>query len=129
MKLPPPFVSSHIYFIPKSISINHGSYVRKGVLSGTGELLMCRKGISASCLPYKRTAPSWCKSTSEEVEASVCRLAKKGLTPSQIGVLLRDQKGIGQVKAVTGSKILRILKKNGLLVCLGVSSRSGPFSS
>lgn len=43
----------------------------------------------------------------------MCRLAKKGLTPSQIGVLLRDQKGIGQVKAVTGSKILRILKKNG----------------
>ncbi|KAM7454719.1 hypothetical protein BLSTO_04523 [Blastocystis sp. subtype 1] len=71
------------------------------------------KGISASCLPYKRTAPSWLKTTSAEVEASVCRLAKKGLTPSQIGVLLRDQKGIGQVKAVTGSKILRILKKNG----------------
>ena len=43
----------------------------------------------------------------------MCRLAKKGLTPSQIGVMLRDQKGIGQVKAVTGSKILRILKKNG----------------
>ena len=51
--------------------------------------------------------------TSEEVENSVCRLAKKGLTPSQIGVLLRDQKGIGQVKNVTGSKILRLLKKNG----------------
>lgn len=71
------------------------------------------KGISASCLPYKRTAPSWCKTTAEEVEASVCRLAKKGLSPSQIGVMLRDQKGIGQVKAVTGSKILRLLKKNG----------------
>ena len=51
--------------------------------------------------------------TSEEVESCVCRLAKKGLTPSQIGVLLRDQKGIGQVKSVTGSKILRLLKKNG----------------
>ena len=61
----------------------------------------------------KRTCPSWCKMTSEEVESCVCRLAKKGLTPSQIGVLLRDQKGIGQVKTVTGSKILRLLKKNG----------------
>ena len=76
-------------------------------------VILCSKGISASCLPYKRTAPSWCKTTAEEVEASVCRLAKKGLTPSQIGVMLRDQKGIGQVKAVTGSKILRLLKKNG----------------
>ena len=62
------------------------------------------------------------------MEASVCRLAKKGLTPSQIGVLLRDQKGIGQVKAVTGSKILRILKKNGRVCREDVMRRPGSFS-
>merc|ERR1712216_975965 len=44
----------------------------------------------------------------------VCKLAKKGLTPSQIGVILRDSNGVAQVKSVTGSKILRLLKKNGL---------------
>ena len=32
------------------------------------------------------------------------------MTPSQIGVLLRDSMGIPQVRAVTGAKILRILK-------------------
>ena len=32
----------------------------------------------------------------------------------QIGVILRDSNGIAQVKSVTGSKILRLLKKNGL---------------
>ncbi len=42
------------------------------------------------------------------------RLARKGLTPSQIGVVLRDSHGVAQVKAVTGNKILRILKTNGL---------------
>jgi len=36
------------------------------------------------------------------------------LTPSQIGVILRDSQGIPQVKSVTGSKILRILKTAGL---------------
>ncbi|KAF9352799.1 ribosomal 40S subunit protein S13, partial [Mortierella sp. AD094] len=41
-------------------------------------------------------------------------LAKKGMTPSQIGVILRDSQGIAQVKNVTGNKILRILKSNGL---------------
>jgi len=41
-------------------------------------------------------------------------MAKKGMTPSQIGVILRDSHGIAQVKSVTGSKILRILKGNGL---------------
>lgn len=33
--------------------------------------------------------------------------------PSQIGVILRDDSGIAQVKSVTGQKILRILKKQG----------------
>lgn len=41
-------------------------------------------------------------------------MAKKGMTPSAIGVLLRDQHGIPQVTTVTGSKILRILKGSGL---------------
>lgn len=35
------------------------------------------------------------------------------MTPSQIGVTLRDSHGIAQVKSVTGSKILRILKAHG----------------
>jgi hypothetical protein len=40
--------------------------------------------------------------------------AKKGLTPSQIGVILRDSHGIAQVKSVVGNKILRILKPHGI---------------
>lgn len=44
---------------------------------------------------------------------SVIKLAKKGLSPSQIGVILRDSHGIAQVKNVTGNKIVRILKANG----------------
>jgi len=72
------------------------------------------KGISKSSLPYKRSPPSWLKATPSHVEDHVCKLAKKGLTPSQIGVILRDSNGIAQVKSVTGSKILRLLKKNGL---------------
>merc|ERR1719486_883170 len=49
-----------------------------------------------------------------EVLDHVTKLAKKGLTPSQIGVILRDSHGIAQVSHVTGSKILRMLKKSGL---------------
>ena len=72
------------------------------------------KGISKSAKPYRRTPPSWQKISSSDVVEHVCKLAKKGMTPSQIGVLLRDSNGIAQVKAVTGTKILRILKANGL---------------
>ncbi|TFJ84564.1 hypothetical protein NSK_004029 [Nannochloropsis salina CCMP1776] len=70
------------------------------------------KGMASSAIPYKRTPPSWAKATAKDVEEHVCKLAKKGLTPSNIGVILRDSYGIAQVKAVTGSKILRLLKKN-----------------
>ena len=72
------------------------------------------KGISKSALPYRRTPPTWLKTSPTEVLEQVTKLAKKGLTPSQIGVLLRDSHGIAQVSHVTGSKILRMLKKAGL---------------
>lgn len=49
-----------------------------------------------------------------KVEDSICKFAKKGMSPSQIGVILRDSHGIAQVKSVTGSKILRILKAHGM---------------
>ena len=75
------------------------------------------KGIASSALPYKRTPPSGLKTTSSEVEEQVCKLARKGLPPSQIGIILRDSHGIAQVKSVTGNKILRVLKKNGACVC------------
>eukprot|EP00605_Chrysophyceae_sp_TOSAG23-4_P001071 GSChrysophyteH1.ASY1.ANO1.1176.1 assembled CDS len=54
------------------------------------------------------------KTTAEQVEEQVSKLARKGMTPSQIGVILRDSNGIAQVKSITANKILRILKKNGL---------------
>eukprot|EP00386_Alphamonas_edax_P001951 GDKI01005886.1.p2 GENE.GDKI01005886.1~~GDKI01005886.1.p2 ORF type:complete len:162 (-),score=56.11 GDKI01005886.1:139-594(-) len=72
------------------------------------------KGISSSALPYRRKPASWLKMKPEEVNDQICKLAKKGLTPSQIGVYLRDSQGVAQVKAVTGNKVLRILKASGL---------------
>lgn len=103
-----------------------------------GRLHSNGKGISASAIPYSRTAPAWLKTTPEQVVDQICKLAKKGATPSQIGVVLRDSHGIAQVKIVTGklnlcalrcgrgekkrsgltrfagNKILRILKSNGM---------------
>ncbi|KAK0723996.1 ribosomal S13/S15 N-terminal domain-containing protein [Apiosordaria backusii] len=72
------------------------------------------KGISASAIPYSRNPPAWLKTTPEQVVDQICKLAKKGASPSQIGVILRDSHGIAQTKVVTGNKILRILKGNGL---------------
>jgi len=70
--------------------------------------------MSASALPYRRSAPAWAKATPAEVTDLIKKLARKGLTPSQIGVLLRDQHGVPQVASITGSKVLRVLKASGL---------------
>ena len=70
--------------------------------------------MSDSALPYKRSAPAWLTVTAEDVEDQIYKLAKRGLPPSAIGVVLRDSHGIAQVKSITGSKILRMLKKGGL---------------
>lgn len=83
------------------------------------------KGISASAIPYSRSAPSWLKTTPQSVVDQICKLAKKGATPSQIGVILRDSHGIAQVKVVTG--MLMIMNMLQLLkwttVCANYSSR------
>ena len=71
------------------------------------------KGISRSAAPYRRTPPTWCKVDPEKVTSEIKKYAKKGLTPSQIGVILRDSMGVPSVKSLTGSKILRILSVAG----------------
>lgn len=68
------------------------------------------KGMSSSALPYKRSAPSWLKTTSQEVVDTICKFAKKGMTPSQIGVALRDSHGIPQVRAGVKRRRARSLR-------------------
>merc|ERR1712000_603858 len=51
-----------------------------------GRLHSKGKGISASAIPYSRSVPTWFKSTPETVVENICKLARKGATPSQIGL-------------------------------------------
>ncbi|KAG1464821.1 hypothetical protein G6F46_003050 [Rhizopus delemar] len=99
---------------PKEPIVMSASTDKTLFLVNMGRMHTPGKGISSSALPYRRTPPSWVKTTSEEVVDMICKNAKKGLTPSQIGVILRDSYGIPQVRSITGNKVLRILKSSGL---------------
>lgn len=106
-------------------------------------MIYCRKGISQSALPYRRSVPSWLKLNAEDVKEQIKKLGKKGMTPSQIGklyfflfeifstgcfnwkftnlysisilgIILRDSHGVAQVRFVNGNKVLRIMKAVGL---------------
>merc|ERR1712048_1289626 len=79
-----------------------------------GRMYSKGKGIARRCLPYRKAAPSWVQISTNDLVEQIVKLAKKGSSPSQIGTVLRDSYGIPQVKGVTGSKILRILKVAGV---------------
>ncbi|XP_012370485.1 40S ribosomal protein S13-like [Octodon degus] len=80
-----------------------------GHIHGPGKVL-CRLA-----LPYSSSVPTWLNVTSNDVKGQIYNLARKGLTPSQIGVTLRDSHSVAQVCFVIGNKILRILKSKGLV--------------
>ena len=61
-----------------------------------------------------RFVPKWVKYKKKEVEDLVVKLGKEGNTSSKIGMILRDQYGIPDVKAITGKSITQIMKENNL---------------
>ena len=72
------------------------------------------KGKSGSSKPFTKTTPEWVSFKPAEVEALVVKLAKEKLTPSMIGIKLRDTYGIPSVKAITGKTIVSILAEKKL---------------
>lgn len=58
------------------------------------------------------TKPSWIEYSKEEIEELVLKFNKEGKSPSEIGIILRDQYGIPNVKEATGLKLTQILAEN-----------------
>ena len=72
-----------------------------------------RRGKSGSVHPVDRKKhPEWSALNPREVESRVIELAKKGHSTSEIGMILRDQYAVPDVKLATGKKILKILEGN-----------------
>ena len=59
------------------------------------------------------TNPDWVEYSNEEIEELILKLNKEGNSTSKIGIILRDQYGIPNVKLVTGKKITKILEDHG----------------
>lgn len=72
-----------------------------------------RKGKSGSRRPAKRDAP-WVKHKPKEIEDIVESLAKKELSPSRIGIVLRDQYGIPSARHITKTRVTKIMEKKGI---------------
>ncbi len=73
-----------------------------------------RKGKSGSRRPLTSENPSWVPLSTEEVEKLIIKLAKDGLKAAKIGLVLRDQHAVPNVRLSTGKSVLDILKENNL---------------
>ena len=71
-----------------------------------------RKGSSRSRPPFREELPEWCDITKEELEKHILRLYDGGMSPTMIGLNLRDQYGVPDVKQVLGTKLTKFLKEN-----------------
>jgi len=73
------------------------------------------KGKSGSTKPAKPTTPSWISVKPKEIEMLAVKYAKEGKSPSKIGLYLRDEYGVPNVKVVTGKTVKQILQEKHLL--------------
>jgi small subunit ribosomal protein S15 len=79
-----------------------------------GRLHTHRHGKSHTIRPTTLRAPSWITISPKEIEELVVKYSKDGLTPSQIGLKLRDQHSIPLIKPITKKSVEEILKENNL---------------
>ena len=77
-----------------------------------GRLHSHRHGKSHSIRPATVRAPSWISQSASEVEELVVKYAKEGLSPSQVGIKLRDQYSIPLVKPITKKSVSKILEES-----------------
>ena len=74
-----------------------------------------RKGKSGSKHPVERKQhPDWSALNPREVESHVIDLARNGKTTSEIGMILRDQYAVPDIKLATGKSITKILEANNI---------------
>ncbi|MAF89578.1 MAG: 30S ribosomal protein S15 [archaeon] len=70
------------------------------------------KGKSGSERPLNRESPEWVTLSSAEVEKLVKKLSSEGVSPAQIGLRLRDEYGVPDVKALTGKRLSSIIESD-----------------
>jgi small subunit ribosomal protein S15 len=73
-----------------------------------------RKGKSGSTHLVREKAPEWSALNPREIESRIIELGKSGKSSSEIGMILRDQYAIPDVKIATKKKISKILSDNNI---------------
>jgi small subunit ribosomal protein S15 len=71
------------------------------------------RGKSGSTPPLEKIHPEWSLKP-KEIDSIITQLAEKGSSMAEIGLILRDQYAVPDIKAATGKKLSQILKQKQL---------------
>ena len=72
-------------------------------------------GKSHSIRPTSKEPAPWISQSRDQVSALVVGLAKEGLSPSEIGLRLRDEHNIPLAKPVLGKSLTKVLIENNIM--------------
>jgi small subunit ribosomal protein S15 len=71
-------------------------------------------GKSHSTRPTSKGPSPWLSHSRDQISALAVELAKEGLSPSEIGIKLRDLHGIPLIKPVLGKSLTSVLIENNI---------------
>ena len=72
------------------------------------------KGQSGSTRPFISTPPKWSETDKDSIESLILKYSSEGKSTSEIGIILRDQHAVPDVKLATGERISAIIARNGM---------------
>ena len=70
-----------------------------------------KHGKSGSKKPIRKKSPSWVRYKKAEIEALILKIAKEGKSSAEIGLILRDEYGIPNVREIINKRITQIMKE------------------
>jgi small subunit ribosomal protein S15 len=73
-----------------------------------------RRGRSGSKRPLTDKVPEWVQQSPDEVKDMVAKMAGEGVSMAKIGLILRDQHAVPNVRLVTGMSMKEICAEKGV---------------
>ncbi|MCQ2056400.1 MAG: 30S ribosomal protein S15 [archaeon] len=77
-----------------------------------------KKGRACSKRPLLTENPAWVATSATEIESTVVSLAKDGSNSAKIGLILRDQYGVPDIRLATGKTVTEIMRKGSVAPAL-----------
>jgi small subunit ribosomal protein S15 len=73
-----------------------------------------KRGTSGSKRPLVTESPKWVQQSPEEVKDLIVKMSGEGVSMAKIGLVLRDQHAVPNVRLLTGQSIKEILEEKGV---------------